>query len=94
MVNQANRTENPPAALSNRPASREQSTNGRGRRAPANSKVRFFRTVFGVLAYAFAVLFLMSLIILRFHAQTMVIGALLLALIAMLVATYVPQWRR
>ncbi|MDE3109969.1 MAG: hypothetical protein KGL02_08515, partial [Acidobacteriota bacterium] len=88
--------ENPPAAAQDRPANPAQA-NGPDRRAwrrPANPNLRFFRTIFGILIYALAALFLMSLIILRFHAQTIVIGALLFASVALFAVTYLPRWRR
>ena len=97
MVSQQNQTENPPAASPDRPVSQGQAPE-RGyrpaRRGAAHSKLRFFRTIFGVLVYAFAVLFLMALIILRSHPETVIIGAVLLVSIALFVATYLPRWRR
>lgn len=69
---------------------------GSERRKPASNfhaKLRFFRTMLCVLAYALAVLFAFSLILLGgFRFQTKIIGGALLACVALVIATYVLQW--
>lgn len=58
------------------------------------AKLRFFRTMLWVLIYALAVLFFFALILLGgFRLQTKVIGGALLACVALVIATYVLQWR-
>jgi hypothetical protein len=67
------------------------------RRKPAGNfraKLPFFRMMLWVLVYAAAALFLISLILLGgFRPQTKIIGGVLLACMALVVATYVLQWR-
>lgn len=59
------------------------------------SKLPFFRMILWIAVYCAAALFLMSLILLGVHrVQTQVIGGALFATVALVVATYVLEWRR
>jgi hypothetical protein len=58
------------------------------------AKLSFFRLILWILVYATSALFLMSLILLRFRMETIIIGGALLACISLVVATYAIEWRR
>lgn len=61
----------------------------------STSKLPFFRMILWIAVYCAAALFLMSLILLgTHHIQTQVIGGALFAAVALVVATYVLDWRR
>ena len=65
------------------------------RSAAQRSKLPFFRMILWIAVYSAAVLFLMSLVLLGLsHVQTKIIGGAWIAAVALMIATYVPQWRR
>lgn len=97
MVNREKPTEKAPPAAPNQQARGAQDSSAadhRVRRTPTDSALPFFRVILWVLVYGFSVLLLMSLIILRFRIQTIIIGAALLVCAALLAGTYALQWRR
>lgn len=95
-MNRERKSEAAPASSPNGPA-KSQPGGDSERRKPAGSfraKLPFFRMVLWVLVYATAALFLISLILLGgFRFQTKLIGGVLFACLALVVVTYVLQWR-
>lgn len=95
-MNREEKSEAAPAWAPNEPA-KSQAGGASERRQPAGSfraKLPFFRMLLWVLVYATAALFLISLILLRgFRFQTKLIGGVLFACLALVVVTYVLEWR-
>jgi len=87
-VNREQNSESTPAEPPNG-ASERRKTSGKFR-----AKLPFFRMMLWVLVYATSALFLISLILLHgFRVQTRITGGALIACLALIVATYVLQWR-
>jgi hypothetical protein len=94
-VNREGKAEVTPAVPSNRATkSPPNGASNGGSHGPLRSKLPFLRMMLWVFVYATAALFLISLILLGgFRFQTKVVGGALLACLALVVATYVLQWR-
>lgn len=95
-MNREEKSEPTPARPPNEP-SKSQAGGASERRQPAGSfraKLPFFRMILWVFVYATAALFLISLILLGgFRFQTKIIGGVLFACLALVVVTYVWEWR-
>jgi hypothetical protein len=95
-VNREEKSETSPAVPPNRATKLPPNGESNGRKSTADfrAKLPFFRMMLWVLVYATAALFLISLILLGgFRLQTKIIGGALLACVALVVGTYVLQWR-
>jgi hypothetical protein len=95
-VNRKQQTNNTQTADAGRAASLSQSSSDGDHRRPRGtlrSKLPFFRMMLWVLVYVSSALFLISLLLLQLMLQTKIIGGALLAVTALLLVTYVLQWR-
>jgi membrane-associated phospholipid phosphatase len=93
---QQSESKSPAGSASSAPQGQRSGANGQPH-SPAirPSKLPFFRVILWIAVYCAAALFLISLLLLGVHrVQTQVIGGVLFAAVALVVATYLLEWRR